>query len=88
MMNLQTLEDEIVIFTEREIRLKALLHVIDNHIGCSNDYEGMVDERELSFDEIKIIVIQSLESYILDEDITQMTDIENYLDYIKRVENI
>jgi len=94
MINFETLEDKEVVFTEREMKFKALLDEIDIMIGCSCDYEGMLEEREMTIEEIKDIVILSLESDISDDDCDyegmveekEMT-IEKYARYVKRVEN-
>ena len=86
MINFET-EDEIE-FTERELKLKSLFVEIDRMIGSNCDFEGMVDEREMTIDEMKTIAIDSLANDISYGDITELEDIEKYKRYIKRVENI
>ena len=100
MINFET-EDEIE-FTERELKLKSLFVEIDRMIGGNCDFESMVDEKEMTIDEMKTIAIDSLEGYIdaitefgldeiefgLDEIIENLEYIEKYQRYITRVENI
>ncbi len=93
MINFETVtyyDEDNIEYTESEMRLKSLLREIDNHIGCSNDYEGIVDERELSFDEIKLIVIQSLNRIVIDIlsvgfKADEVTDMREYCKFIERV---
>jgi hypothetical protein len=78
--------EEGIEFSERELKLKSLFVEIDRMIGSSCDFESMVDEKEMTIDEMKSIVIDSLEGYI--DEITELEDIEKYQRYITRVENI
>ena len=88
MINFETVdyydEDEIE-FTESEMRFKSLLNRLDNHIGCSSDYESLVDEKHLSFDEIRVIVMRSLTEYMSEMD--DLSEIRDICKWIEKVAN-
>lgn len=90
MINFETVDyyDNAIEFTERELKLKRLFVEIDRMIGSSCDFESMVEEKEMTIDEMKTIAIDSLANDISYGDITELEDIEKYQRYIARVENI
>ena len=90
MINFETVDyyDEAIELNDRELKLKSLFVEIDRMIGSNCDFESMVDEKEMTIDEMKTIAMDSLANDISDGDIKELKDIEKYQRYITRLENI